>query len=30
MISFEYVIRTVGERTEEVCIELVQLAKKFK
>ncbi len=29
MISFEYVIRTVGERTEEVCIELVQLQKNL-
>lgn len=29
MINFEYVIRTIGERTEEVCIELVRREKSL-
>lgn len=27
MVNFEYVIRTIGERTEEVCIEIVSRQK---
>lgn len=27
MINFEYVVRTIGERTEEVCIELIHRQK---
>ena len=28
MIKFEYVIRTIGERTEDVCLELIGLQQK--
>lgn len=27
MVNFEYVVRTIGERTEEVCVELVRRQK---
>lgn len=30
MINFEYVVRTIGERTEEVCVKLVHRQKEEK